>query len=47
MQFLHVRDFLVISTLAVAGLAQARLNNYLEYRIPAGKCFSLRIWIYC
>lgn len=46
-QFVRVRDFLVIPTLAVAGLAQARLNNTLEYGISTGKDLSLRTWIYC
>jgi len=46
-QFGDVRDFLVIPTLAAAGLTQARLNNTLEYGISLGKYFHPRIKIYC
>lgn len=40
-----MRDFLVIPILATAGLAQARLNNILEYVIFFGKYFCLQIKI--
>lgn len=46
-QFGDVRDFLVIPTLATAGMPQARLNNTLEYGISLGKYFHLSIKIYC
>lgn len=46
-QFGCVRDFLVIPTLAAAGLSQAGLNNTLKYGISLRKYFHLRIKIYC